>query len=105
VVLGAAVGLEAAVTESGLSKAIGDLLASIGGNSPMMNLTAVFVSTILLTNIVTNAAAAALMFPVAVSIASAPTGSETIGAQCRASVRRAFRQNPTHPTAAIRMGC
>jgi di/tricarboxylate transporter len=77
VVLVAAVGLEAAVTGSGLSKAIADLLASIGGNSPMMNLAVVFVGTILLTNIVTNAAAAALMFPVAVSIATAPGVSFT----------------------------
>ncbi|MBM4287668.1 MAG: SLC13 family permease [Deltaproteobacteria bacterium] len=70
VVLGAAVGLEAAVTGSGLSAAIAHLIASIGGSSPMLSLTAVYVGTILMTNVITNAAAAAFMFPVALSLAN-----------------------------------
>ena len=71
VVLGAAVGLESAVTGSGLSAAIADVLASIGGGSPIMALAVVFIGTIVMTNVITNAAAAAFMFPVALSMATA----------------------------------
>lgn len=70
VVLGAAVGLEAAVTGSGLSAAIAKLIAGIGGSSPMLSLGAVYVGTIIMTNVITNAAAAAFMFPVALSLAN-----------------------------------
>ncbi len=70
VVLGAAVGLEAAVTNSGLSAALANFITGIGGSSPMMALSAIYVGTILMTNIITNAAAAAFMFPVALSLAN-----------------------------------
>ena len=70
VVLGAAVGLEAAVTNSGLSAAFAGVIAGIGGSSPVIALSAVYVGTILMTNIITNAAAAAFMFPVALSLAN-----------------------------------
>ncbi len=70
VVLGAAVGLEAAVTGSGLSAAIAKIIAGLGGSSPMLSLSAVYVGTILMTNVITNAAAAAFMFPVALSLAN-----------------------------------
>jgi di/tricarboxylate transporter len=69
VVLGAAVGLEAAVTGSGLSRQIADLCASIGGDSPRLSLAVVLAGTLIMTNIITNAAAAAFMFPVALSMA------------------------------------
>lgn len=70
VVLGAAVGLESAVTGSGLAKAAADLFAAIGGNSPLIALAAVFIGTVLLTNIISNVASAVLMFSVAVSLAT-----------------------------------
>jgi di/tricarboxylate transporter len=70
VVLGAAVGLSAAVTATGLSDAIADVLAAIGGDSAFVALVVVFVGAIILTNVITNAAAASLMFPVAVSLAN-----------------------------------
>ncbi len=70
VVLGAAVGLEAAVSGSGLSLMIANGLAAIGGGSPTAALAAVFVGTIVMTNIITNAAAAAFMFPVALTLAN-----------------------------------
>jgi hypothetical protein len=54
VVLGAAVGLESAVTGSGLAKAAADLFAAIGGDSPLIALAAVFIGTVLLTNIISN---------------------------------------------------
>ncbi|MFY1110655.1 MAG: SLC13 family permease [Methanosarcinaceae archaeon] len=69
VVLGCAVGLEAAVTESGLADVLANLISSIGGSDPYVALAVVFVSCIIMTNVITNAAAAAFMFPIALSIA------------------------------------
>jgi di/tricarboxylate transporter len=70
VVLGAAVGLESAITGSGLAKAAANLFAAIGGSSPMMALCAVYAGTVLLTNLTTNVASAVLMFSVASSLAT-----------------------------------
>lgn len=70
VVLGAAVGLESAITGSGLARAVANMFAAIGGGSPMMALTAVWVGTIFLTNVITNVASAVLMFSVAVSLST-----------------------------------
>ena len=70
VVLGAAVGLSAAVTGTGLSDAMADVLASIGGGNAYVALAVVFIGAITMTNVITNAAAASLMFPVAVSMAN-----------------------------------
>lgn len=70
VVLGAAVGLESAVTGSGLARAAANLFAAIGGDSPGIALAAVFVGTVMLTNIISNVASAVLMFSVAVSLAT-----------------------------------
>ena len=67
-VLGAALGLESAVTGSGLSEAIGKLCAVFAGNSPRIALGIVFGVTILMTNIISNGATAAFMFPVALSM-------------------------------------
>ncbi|HKV33975.1 MAG TPA: SLC13 family permease [Pyrinomonadaceae bacterium] len=70
VVLGAAVGLESAITETGLAQQAANLFASIGGRSPMIALVAVYAGTVVLTNVITNAAAAVIMFSVAVSLAN-----------------------------------
>jgi di/tricarboxylate transporter len=70
VVLGAAVGLESAITGSGLATKTAELFALLGGRSPMTALAAVYVGTVLLTNVITNVAAAVLMFSVAVSLAT-----------------------------------
>jgi di/tricarboxylate transporter len=70
VVLGAAVGLESAITGTGLAQHAANLFASAGGRSPLIALTAVWVGTVVLTNVITNAAAAVIMFSVAVSLAN-----------------------------------
>ena len=69
VVLAAAISLESAITASGLSQVIADGIRFLGGGSPWMGLVMVFVGSIVMTNIITNAAAAAFMFPVAMSLA------------------------------------
>ena len=68
IILGAAVGLSTAVTASGLSDIIAQGLTAIGGSDPYVALVMVFFGCILLTNIITNAAAASIMFPIALSL-------------------------------------
>jgi di/tricarboxylate transporter len=68
VVLAAAVGIEPAITESGLADVISDAITSVAGDNELLALAVVFLGAILLTNIVTNAAAAAIMFPIVVGI-------------------------------------
>ena len=70
VVLGAAIGLESAITATGLSQGIADLLAILGGGSPIAALTIIFVGAVVMTNVLSNAAVAAFLFPVAVSLAN-----------------------------------
>jgi len=70
VIMGAAVGLESAVTGSGLAGAAADAFASIGGGSRIMALAAVFIGTVALTNVISNVASAVLMFSVAQSLAT-----------------------------------
>jgi di/tricarboxylate transporter len=69
-VLGAAVGLEPALTGSGLSTFIAQLLSSIGGHDPTLALATVFFAAVIATNTIGHAAAAVFMFPVALSIAT-----------------------------------
>ena len=68
-VLGAALGLESAITESRLSAKIAELCAAVGGSSPRIALAVVLIGTIIMTNLISNTATAAFMFPVALSLA------------------------------------
>ncbi len=70
VVLASAVGLAPAVTNSGLADEIANIISAISGDQALIALIVVFVATVVLTNVVTNAAAAALMFPIALGIAA-----------------------------------
>jgi hypothetical protein len=70
VVLGAAIGLESAITATGLSQVIADLLAVLGGGSPMKALAIIFIGAVVMSNVLSNAAVAAFLFPVAVSLAN-----------------------------------
>jgi di/tricarboxylate transporter len=70
IVLACAIGLEAAITASGLSQAIGDLMARLAGDNPYVALAVVFLGAIVMTNLITNAAAAAFMFPIALAVAT-----------------------------------
>jgi di/tricarboxylate transporter len=70
VVLASAIGLEAAITASGLSQAIGEVMARLAGESPYVALAVVFLGVIVMTNLITNNAAAAFMFPIALAVAT-----------------------------------
>jgi di/tricarboxylate transporter len=68
VVLGAALGLESAVSGSGLSEAVAKLCTIFGSDSPRIALGVLFLVTIIVTNVISNTATAAFMFPVAMSM-------------------------------------
>jgi di/tricarboxylate transporter len=69
IVIASAIGLESAVTESGLSTAIADLLSSIGGDNPYVALAVVFLGCIMMDTLITNVASAVFMFPIAMAMA------------------------------------
>lgn len=70
VVIACAIGLESAVSHSGLAEVMATLFNSIGGTNPFIALIVVFLGCTLMTNIITNNAAAAFMFPIALSMAA-----------------------------------
>ncbi len=70
IVIASAMGLESAVTASGLSEEIGRFLGSLGGSSPHAALAVVFTGAILMDAMVTNVASAVFMFPIALTIAT-----------------------------------
>ncbi|MCB0996932.1 MAG: SLC13 family permease [Acidimicrobiales bacterium] len=71
VMIGAAFGLGAAITDSGLAGTITDgLLDTLGSRSDLGAIVAVVLLTIVLTELVTNAAAAVIAVPVALEVAA-----------------------------------
>ncbi|MGI9249302.1 MAG: SLC13 family permease [Woeseiaceae bacterium] len=68
-VLGAAIGVAAAVSASGLAANIAALLTSLGGGDPTVALAVVFIGRIVMANLITNTASAVFLFPIALSIA------------------------------------
>lgn len=68
-VLAAAIGLSAAVSHSGLAADIAILLNRLGGGDPYAALTVIFVSRVIMANLITNTASAVFIFPIALSIA------------------------------------
>ncbi len=71
VVIGAAFGLAAAVTSSGLGEGTATLVAdTLGSFGPQGAMAGIIIMTITLSSIITNNAAAALLFPIAISTAA-----------------------------------
>lgn len=71
VVIGAAFGLASAVESSGLGHAAADLVAdALGRFGPQGAMAGIIISTIALSSIITNNAAAALVLPIAISTAA-----------------------------------
>jgi len=68
-VLAAAIGVAAAVSESGLAAQIATIMTRLGGGDPVMALAVVFAGRVIMANLITNAASAVFMFPIALSIA------------------------------------
>ena len=71
VVIGAAFGLAAAVASSGLGEGTATLVAdTLGSFGPQGAMAGIIIMTITLSSIITNNAAAALLFPIAISTAA-----------------------------------
>lgn len=70
VVIACAIGLESAVSRSGLAALLSGLLTAVGGNNPYTALAVIFVGCTFMTNVITNNAAAAFMFPIALATAA-----------------------------------
>ena len=70
VVIACAIGLESAVARSGLADQIAGILTAMGGDHPHLALAVIFAGTSFMTNVITNNAAAAFMFPIALSTAA-----------------------------------
>lgn len=70
VVIACAIGLESTVKQSGLAERIAHLLTTVGGDNPYLALGVVFLGCTFMTNVITNNAAAAFMFPIALATAS-----------------------------------
>jgi len=69
-VLGAAIGVAAAVSESGLAAQIATILTNLGGGNALAALAVVFIGRVVMANLITNAASAVFMFPIALSMAN-----------------------------------
>lgn len=77
IVIGASIGIGNALQVSGSAAIIADLLVALAGDNPVLVLTTIFMVTAILTSIVSNIAAATLMFPVALGFGTAVGIPET----------------------------
>ncbi|ALM52828.1 SLC13 family permease [Halomonas huangheensis] len=69
VVIAASFALGAALTKTGAAAAVAGTITMIDGLSPWMALVLIYVLTVIFTELITNNAAAVLMFPIAVAVA------------------------------------
>jgi di/tricarboxylate transporter len=69
VVIGAAMGIGAAMSISGAAHGVAHAWLALAGNHPWMTLIAVYTITSLMTEVITNNAAAVLVFPIAMAAA------------------------------------
>ena len=69
-VIGAAIGIGRALQETGLAMYLAQSLISVVGENPTMQLLAIYVATMAMTEILTNNSAAVLMFPIALATAT-----------------------------------
>lgn len=85
-IIAGSVGLGVIVVNSGLGNYISDALLAAGGGSVVLQVAAIAISTALLTNFVTNAAAAAILTPMALVVADTmgmdPVGLLTLIGTC-----------------------
>jgi len=63
--------LGAALLESGAAQMVGDALVSLAAGNPLLVLAALYFTTMLVTELITNNAAGVLMFPIAIAVSEA----------------------------------
>ena len=66
IVIGSTIGIGKAMETSGAAESIAAGMMTLGGDSPMMVMVMIYLATALCTELITNVAAATLMFPIAV---------------------------------------
>ncbi|MDZ7619540.1 MAG: SLC13 family permease [Patescibacteria group bacterium] len=71
VTIAAALGLGRALTESGAAEAIANTVVGSAGKNPYVILVGFYLLTVLFTELISNAAVAAMLFPLAVALAAA----------------------------------
>ena len=69
IVIGAAIGIGTAMEQSGAAGAIAGGLLGLAGNNPYLSLAAIYLATMLCTELITNNAAAVLMFSISIKTA------------------------------------
>jgi len=77
IIIGAAIGIGEAMDKSGAASAIADGLIALGSGSEIKILAAVYLATVICTELVTNSAAATIMFHIA-WLAAATTGMDPV---------------------------
>lgn len=77
IVIGAAIGIGSALDQSGAAGAIAGGLLNLAGGNPHLSLAAVYLATMLCTEMITNNAAAVLMFSIGIKAAESLQVSET----------------------------
>ena len=70
VVIGAAFGIGAAIDKTGIASSLASSAIGAAGTDPWTNLAVIYLLTALLTSVITNNAAAVLMFPIAYALAA-----------------------------------
>lgn len=70
IVIGAGLGISQAVESSGLGQILGRFIVDFGSGSILASLACVYLGTVVLTALISNAAAAAIMFPLALGTAT-----------------------------------
>jgi di/tricarboxylate transporter len=76
IVIGAAIGIGNALKQSGAAEAVAGGLLELAGRNPLASLAAIYLATMLCTELITNNAAAMLMFPIAIKSAESLALSE-----------------------------
>jgi di/tricarboxylate transporter len=71
IVIGAALGIGFALEQSQAASSIANALLTLAGGEPLLALAAIYITTMICTELITNNAAAVLMFPIALNAASA----------------------------------
>jgi di/tricarboxylate transporter len=69
-VIGASLGLSRAIESTGLGSRVGGGIVALAGTHPVASLAAVYGATMLFTSLASNAASAAIMFPIALGTAA-----------------------------------
>jgi len=70
IVIGSAIGIGLSLEESNAASNIADGILSLAGGHPILTLIGIYIATMLCTEMITNNAAAVLMFPIAINAAS-----------------------------------